>query len=217
MTESIPQTGVYIRISADSEPEQTLQKIRQIAMVVNRSSYDKNMHVIEIASGNASKEHVLTLINLVKSLGIVAILRGPLDIVTEIGADGILLSDLTQLAKAREVIGEEGIVGVSCDLGRSEAELIARQNVDYILFGDAKRQALPPPDLLLWWSSSTDISSVAGGPITNDNAKPLVQAGATFLDCTSYVLDHPKGVLQAMSNILHAIDLAAQPSPSSIN
>lgn len=217
MTDTLPQCGVYIRISAESDPENTLQQIRQIAMVVNRSGYEKNMHVIEIASGSADKGHLATLVSLVKSLGIVSILRGPLELVIELGADGIILPDTAQIAKARASLGDEGIIGVGCDLGRPEAELISKQDVDYILFGDNKRQALPPLDLLLWWSAVTDISSVVGGPVTNDNTKPLVQSGVTFLDCTEYVLEHPKGILQAMSNILHAIDLAAQPAPSAIN
>lgn len=217
MNDSLPQSGVYIRISAESDPEKTLQQIRQIAMVINRSSYGKNMHVIEISFGNADKDQAAKLITLVKSLGIVVILRGPLELAKELAADGIILSDKAQIAQARELLGEDGIIGVGCDLGRPEAELILKENVDYVLFGDTNRQALPALDLLLWWSSVTEISSVAGGPVTNDDAKALVRTGATFLDCTDYVLQHPQGVLQAMSNMLYAIDLAAQPAPSSIN
>lgn len=215
MTQSLPASGLYFRVPAKVD-EHTLQAVRQFAFVVNRSNYERNMHVIEIDAANAAADQIALLVTIIQSQGIVAIIRGSAEIAKAVEADGVILTDATQYAPARTLLGQESIIGLSCNQGQSEAEALVKLRPDYIFFGDEPSPGLFVPSLLRWLSQYEDISSVSGGTVTNDNAAHLVQAGATFLDCSDYIWSHEKGVMQAISNMLYAIDLASA-KPDTLN
>ncbi|MCB2081147.1 MAG: thiamine phosphate synthase, partial [Rickettsiales bacterium] len=118
------------------------------------------------------------------------------DLAKALGADGVHLGqeDLNQwpVAKAREVLGDTAVIGVSCHASRHLAMEAGEQGADYVAFGafyptqskpkeKLEKWGTPTPDILAWWSQWTTIPCVAIGGITPDNAKPLVEAGADFL------------------------------------
>lgn len=92
--------------------------------------------------------------------------------------------------EAREELGREAQIGVTCHASRHMAMEAGEAGADYVAFGaffpsstkdkgpDAER---PEPELLTWWSQIFEIPCVAIGGITPENCAPLVAAGADFL------------------------------------
>ena len=106
-------------------------------------------------------------------------------------ADGVHLGQDDGSPKdAREELGREAQIGVTCHASRHMAMAAGEAGADYVAFGafypsttkdkgpDAER---PDVELLQWWSQIFEIPSVAIGGITPDNCGPLVAAGADFI------------------------------------
>lgn len=204
---SIP-CGLYIRIDTASEMDVNLTLMRQAAFVINRSEYEKNMHVIEITD-NEGKEEAAALVQLAKMEGMVAIVRGDYIRAAELDADGVLLEDAAKFEEARRGLGEDKIIGVICGIDKARAEHAMALKADYVAFG-LHGHALPPVYLFEWWAVRTQIPALALGPVTNDDVGSFVRAGAGFLDATDYIKTQEKGVMQGTVNMLYAIDLAAE-------
>lgn len=89
--------------------------------------------------------------------------------------------------EAREALGREAQIGVTCHASRHLAMEAGEAGADYVAFGaffDSATKASehrPAPELLEWWSKLFEIPCVAIGGITPDNCTPLVEAGADFL------------------------------------
>lgn len=106
-------------------------------------------------------------------------------------ADGVHLGQGDGSPKeAREDLGREAQIGVTCHASRHMAMEAGDAGADYVAFGafypsttkdkgpDAE---VPEPEILEWWSGLFEIPCVAIGGITPDNCAPLVEAGADFL------------------------------------
>jgi len=95
--------------------------------------------------------------------------------------------------EAREVLGREAQIGVTCHGSRHLAMDAGEAGADYVAFGaffpsttkDTEHRA--DPDLLTWWQQIFEIPCVAIGGITPENCQPLVTAGADFLAVSSAV------------------------------
>lgn len=106
-------------------------------------------------------------------------------------ADGVHLGQEDGSPReAREALGREAQIGVTCHASRHLAMEAGEAGADYVAFGaffpsttkDKGAEAeVPQPDILTWWSSLFEIPCVAIGGITPDNCAPLVAAGADFL------------------------------------
>jgi thiamine-phosphate pyrophosphorylase len=105
-------------------------------------------------------------------------------------ADGVHLGqDDGDPREAREVLGREAQIGVTCHASKHLAMEAGEAGADYVAFGafypsttkdkgDAER---PTPEIVDWWVRLFEIPVVAIGGITPENCVPLVQAGADFL------------------------------------
>ncbi len=105
-----------------------------------------------------------------------------------IGADGVHLGQSDgNLKDAREVLGREAQIGVTCHASRHLAMEAGEAGADYVAFGAFYPSATkasehrPEPDLLTWWSKLFEIPCVAIGGINPANCGPLIEAGADFL------------------------------------
>ncbi|OYX66677.1 MAG: thiamine-phosphate diphosphorylase [Sphingomonadales bacterium 32-64-17] len=105
-----------------------------------------------------------------------------------IKADGVHLGQGDGDAReAREELGREVQIGVTCHASRHLAMEAGDAGADYVAFGaffpsTTKQSAHKPDvDLLRWWSNLFEIPCVAIGGITPDNAPALIEAGADFL------------------------------------
>lgn len=111
-----------------------------------------------------------------------------------LGADGVHLGqgDGT-VREAREALGREAQIGVTCHASRHLAMEAGEAGADYVAFGSffpsstKPSEHRPEPELLNWWQALFEIPCVAIGGITPENCRPLVRAGADFLAVSAAV------------------------------
>lgn len=103
-------------------------------------------------------------------------------------ADGVHLGQSDGLvADAREELGREIQIGITCHASRHFAMEAGEAGADYVAFGSfypsstKDSEHRPEPEILEWWSALFEIPCVPIGGITPGNCKPLVEAGADFL------------------------------------
>jgi thiamine-phosphate pyrophosphorylase len=105
-----------------------------------------------------------------------------------LGADGVHLGQVDgEVREAREALGREAQIGVTCHASRHLAMEAGEAGADYVAFGSffpsetKASEHRPETELLEWWSGLFEIPCVAIGGITPGNCAPLVRAGADFL------------------------------------
>jgi thiamine-phosphate pyrophosphorylase len=103
-------------------------------------------------------------------------------------ADGVHLGQGDgDVRAARETLGREPQIGVTCHASRHLAMEAGEAGADYVAFGaffpseTKASEHRPEPGLLAWWQQIFEIPCVAIGGITPQNCAPLVSAGADFL------------------------------------
>lgn len=90
-------------------------------------------------------------------------------------------------AEAREELGRDAQIGVTCHASRHLALEAGEAGADYVAFGaffpseTKETEHRAELDLLEWWHAMVEIPSVAIGGITPANCRPLIEAGADFL------------------------------------
>ena len=120
-------------------------------------------------------------------------------------ADGVHMGQGDgDVREARELLGRDAQIGVTCHNSRHLAMEAAEAGADYVAFGafypsDTKQvEHVAELDTLEKWSFVTEVPCVAIGGITPDNAKPLIDAGADFIAVSSAVWSHPQGPAEAV-------------------
>jgi len=105
-----------------------------------------------------------------------------------LGADGVHLGQEDgDPREARQVLGPDVQIGVTCHDSRHLAMEAGEAGADYVAFGafypttTKETKHRPDPSILSWWATLFELPSVAIGGITPANAAPLVAAGADFL------------------------------------
>ncbi|WP_209347475.1 thiamine phosphate synthase [Pontixanthobacter sp. CEM42] len=105
-----------------------------------------------------------------------------------LNADGVHLGQSDgSVADAREKLGRDAQIGVTCHGSRHLAMEAGEQGADYVAFGafyptttkDVEHTA--EIELLEFWSGLFEIPCVAIGGITPANCEPIVDAGADFI------------------------------------
>ena len=130
--------------------------------------------------------------------GVAFIVNDSVGLARRIGADGVHLGqdDLAEqggLKEARERLGRDAQIGVTCHASRHLAMEAGEQGADYVAFGafypTQTKQTEHTADLeaLTWWQGLFEIPCVAIGGIKADNLAPLVRAGADFIAVCSAV------------------------------
>ncbi|MCK0128544.1 thiamine phosphate synthase [Erythrobacter sp. F6033] len=135
-------------------------------------------------------------------------------------ADGVHLGqgdgDPTE---AREELGRDVQIGVTCHASKHLAMDAGEAGADYIAFGaffesttkdkgDAER---PTIETLKWWATLFEIPCVAIGGITPKNCAPLIEAGADFLAVSGAVWNDNE--VQAIEAFAKVISETERPAP----
>lgn len=120
-------------------------------------------------------------------------------------ADGVHMGQGDgDVREARELLGPDAQIGVTCHNSRHLAMEAAEAGADYVAFGafyptpTKQVEHVAELDTLQKWSFITEVPCVAIGGVTPDNAKPLIDAGADFLAVSSAVWNHPQGATEAV-------------------
>lgn len=105
-------------------------------------------------------------------------------------ADGVHLGqDDGDPKEAREILGGDAQIGVTCHASKHLAMEAGEAGADYIAFGafypsttkDKGDVERPTLEMIEWWTTLFEIPLVAIGGITPENCTPLIKAGADFL------------------------------------
>jgi thiamine-phosphate pyrophosphorylase len=138
--------------------------------------------------------------------------RGALYIVNDdpalavaVGADGVHVgADDASLMTAREIVGPDRIVGVSCYDDFARAEEAVQAGADYVAFGSFHPSSTKPAArradvALLRRARSLGVPVVAIGGIDAGNARALVDAGADAVAVIRDLFDHddPADIVKA--------------------
>ncbi|HED34467.1 MAG TPA: thiamine phosphate synthase [Gammaproteobacteria bacterium] len=122
------------------------------------------------------------------------IINDDISLAKKIDADGVHLGreDLS-VKEAREQLGTEKIIGVSCYNQISLAREAIDQKADYIAFGSFFNSSVKPdaavasPNLITEIKKISDIPVCCIGGININNCKPLIESGADMLAVISEV------------------------------
>jgi len=116
------------------------------------------------------------------------IVNDSVSLAKRLGADGVHLGQEDgDPREARQILGPNVQIGVTCHDSRHLAMEAGEAGADYVAFGaffptgTKETRHQPEPSILSWWSALFELPCVAIGGITPDNAAPLVKAGADFL------------------------------------
>ena len=118
-----------------------------------------------------------------------------------------------EVAEAREKLGRQAQIGVTCHDSRHLAMEAGEAGADYVAFGaffasNTKTVTTPASlEILEWWSGLMEVPCVAIGGITVENCRPVIAAGADFLAVAGGVWnfrDGPKAAVSAFNEIFSA-------------
>ncbi|WEK47170.1 MAG: thiamine phosphate synthase [Candidatus Andeanibacterium colombiense] len=116
------------------------------------------------------------------------IVNDSISLAKRLGADGVHLGQSDgEVQDARERLGREAQIGVTCHASRHMAMQAGEDGADYVAFGaffptttkEVEHHA--EPEILEWWQGLFELPCVAIGGITPANCPPLIEAGADFL------------------------------------
>jgi len=120
-------------------------------------------------------------------------------------ADGLHLGQSDgDLADAREELGPDVQIGVTCHNSRHFAMEAGEAGADYVAFGafyptqTKQVEHVAEIETLRQWAQIMEVPCVAIGGITPDNAKPLIAAGADFIAVSGAVWNHADGPATAV-------------------
>lgn len=134
------------------------------------------------------------------------------DIAKAVNADGVHIGqDDMRYDAARQIVGANKIIGVTCHNSRHLAMEAAEAGADYVAFGaffptvTKQAKSAASPELLSWWQEMFLVPCVAIGGITVENCGALVRAGADFIAVSSGVWAYPTGPQAAVTAFGHQI------------
>lgn len=126
------------------------------------------------------------------------VVNDDVDLARRVGADGVHLgADDPPIAKAREALGEEAVIGVSCYNELDRARNAETAGANYVAFGSFFPSPTKPdavragPELLREGRRTLSVPLCAIGGITPENGARLVRAGADLVAVLSGVFDGP--------------------------
>lgn len=141
------------------------------------------------------------------------IVNDSIGLAKRLGADGVHLGQGDGIvADARQRLGKDAQIGVTCHDSRHLAMEAGEAGADYVAFGAFFPTATKQTEfraelnLLDWWQGIFEIPCVAIGGITPENCAPLVAAGADFLAVSNAVWGGDEAAaVQAFHRILTRI------------
>lgn len=161
-----------------------------------------------------------TLMPLAQEYDVPFLINDRPDLAAKAGANGVHIGqEDASYEEARSMLGDDGIIGVTCHDSRHLAMVSAEKGADYVAFGaffpTRTKQIITEAsiDLIRWWHEISVVQCVAIGGITPENCPPIVSAGADFLAVSSGVWDHPNGSGVAIRAFRSAIDHAPLEDP----
>lgn len=142
----------------------------------------------------------------------ICLINDDIELAKAVNADGVHLGkDDVSITMARQLLGEDAIIGVSCYNDVNRAIIAEKQSADYVAFG-AIFSSPTKPDAII---AELDIISIARqqlsipicaiGGINSDNIKQLIQHGADMtavISCLFSADDIKPSIIKKRANSL---------------
>ena len=178
--------------------QQVLKAIQGGARIIQYrdKSDDANLRLKEAAA----------IAEVCKTNDVIFIVNDDIELAKAVNADGVHLGHTdASLKKARELLGADAAIGVSCyaDIDRAKAAQLS--GVSYVAFGRFFNSSTKPNapavslDVLAEAKKQLTVPVVAIGGITQDNGAPLIKSGADMLAVVNGVFGAPDITLAAQS------------------
>jgi thiamine-phosphate pyrophosphorylase len=148
------------------------------------------------ATASLRQTQALALARLHAARGALYIVNDDPTLAASVGADGVHLGeDDVSIMSARELLGPDRIIGVSCYNDFERASAAVEAGADYVAFGSFFPSSTKPAARhanlgLLQRARSLGVPVVAIGGIDADNARMLIDAGADAVAVISAVFKH---------------------------
>ena len=184
MTAQLPLNGLYAITPSTLKPEVLLERVELalssgIALLQYRDKNSPAAKKIAIAKA---------LQKLCRQYHTTFIINDEPQLALDCQADGVHLGQGDgSLKLARQLLGEDAIIGITCHHDLSLAITAQQQGADYVAFGrffnSHTKPGKPLADtvLLLEAKQRLNIPIVCIGGINADNGKALIRAGADYL------------------------------------
>lgn len=134
------------------------------------------------------KDEALALLSLCQTAHCPLIINDDVDLCSDINADGVHIGiHDSHYQAARNLLGNEKIIGVTCYNRFELAQQAQQQGADYVAFGAFYPSLVKPEavkaeiNLLQRAKSELSLPIVAIGGINSQNGQPLINAGADML------------------------------------
>ncbi len=152
------------------------------------------------------------LLPLCQAKDVAFILNDRPDLAVKLGCDGAHVSadEDMPFSKAREILGEDLILGATCRGSRDLAFEAGEEGADYVAFGaffpssTKATKSRVGLEILEWWNEIAVLPSVAIGGLTAENCGPVYKAGADYICVVSAVWDHPNGPAAGVRALVEA-------------
>ncbi|MGV8953816.1 MAG: thiamine phosphate synthase [Cypionkella sp.] len=174
---------------------------------------------LQIRLKDVSDDQVLVaaqaILPVARARGVAVILNDRPDLAKRSGCDGVHLgqSDMP-LPQARQIMGPDAMIGVTCHDSRELGMDAAEAGADYVAFGafypttTKATTHRPDPEILTIWQETVEVPCVAIGGITVETAGVLARAGADFVAVSAAVWDDPDGPAAAVEAFNRALAAA---------
>jgi len=204
MQDRRPARGLYLVTPDSADTGQLLARVRPLLPFASCLQYRNKQ-----ADAALRREQAAALAEASRAAGVPFIVNDDARLAADVKADGVHLGEHDgTVADARQYLGRDAIVGVSCYDDPERANAAAADGADYLAFGafftsSTKPNARRATPALLQQARRHGLPMVAIGGITPDNAPLLVDAGADLLAIVSGVFDAPDPV--AAARAVHAL------------
>jgi thiamine-phosphate pyrophosphorylase len=176
--------GVYVITDPTLMGDDLIQK--------SEASIHAGASIIQYRNKLATAEQQLTeaskLRELCRQNNTIFIINDDPKLAVAVDADGVHLGQAdASMDAARQLLGNDKIIGISCNNRFEYAQQAVEQGADYIAFGRFFPSLTKPnapqasTELLLKAQASWSLPIVAIGGITPQNGKRLIESGATML------------------------------------
>lgn len=151
------------------------------------------------------------------------IVNDSISLAKRIGADGVHLGQSDgDVREARDRLGRDAQIGVTCHNSRHLAMEAGEAGADYVAFGaffpTSTKEVEHTAELetLTWWQNVFELPCVAIGGITPENCGALVRAGADFIAVSGAVWNGDEAAaVKAFAEAMAAAEAAPHLNPAS--
>ncbi|MEO6227237.1 MAG: thiamine phosphate synthase [Thermomonas sp.] len=192
------QRGLYLITPNEPDPLRLLERIQPV--LAYAACLQLRSKVMDTKTLRDISER---LRDACAAAGVTFIVNDDANLAHEIGADGVHLGKHDgAIADARELLGDDAIIGVSCYDDPVRARNAVAAGADYVAFGacfpsSTKPAARRADHGLFRETASLQVPRVAIGGITPDNAGLVIAAGADLIAVISGVFNAPDPVAAA--------------------